>query len=54
MKTNIVIYISPQSLIWQKCGSRVIGFFKMQYLDKKVSNEVYYWHADKHQKFSTS
>ena len=31
--------------------NQIAGFFKMRYLKKEVNDEVYFWHADKHQNF---
>ena len=55
----MLLLIFPlQSHIWQNSKSRVmcqnalakqiVGFFKI-YLKKEVIDEVYFWHADKHQ-----
>ena len=29
-------------------ANQIAGFFKMQYLQKEVNDEVYFWHTDKH------
>ena len=29
--------------------NQIAEFFKVQYPEKKVNDEVYFWHADKHQ-----
>ena len=29
-------------------ANQIAGFFKMQYLKKKVNDELHFWHADKH------
>ena len=29
-------------------ANQITGFFKMPYLKKKVNEEIYFWHADKH------
>ena len=37
--------------LWAKMLStnQIAEFFKVQYPEKKVNDEVYFWHADKHQ-----
>ena len=32
-------------------ANQILGFFKMQYLKKELSDEVYLWHPGKHQSF---
>ena len=41
--------------LWAKIlsANQIAGFFKMLNLEKEVNDKVYFWQADKHQKFST-
>ena len=32
-------------------ANQIAGFLKILYLKKEVNDEVYFWHADKHQSF---
>ena len=45
--------MSGKTLVLELCikmlsANQIAGFFKMQYLKKKVNDELQFWHADKH------
>ena len=48
---NLSLVFPGNNLNWKL--NQITGFFKIECLKKEVKDEMYFWHADKHQ-FSTS